>query len=57
MNREHSKTCKCQTCGKWYDPLGIMMHRKGHKNRQELCVIRYTHGDTYIHDYRKKKEA
>ena len=49
------KTCYCRTRNKWYHYLGIAMHRVGHKNRGEVCVITYTNGDTYNHPLPEQK--
>lgn len=49
------KNCFCHTCGKSFHYLGIARHRTKHKDKKELCRIEYTNGDTYIHDYTKRK--
>lgn len=53
MTREIAgKTCYCHTCGKWFNPLGIMNHRRSHLNRGETVKITFTHGDTYTYSPR-----
>lgn len=47
------KTCYCHTCKKWFDPLGIMNHRKAHRVRKQDCKITFTHGDTYSYNFSK----
>jgi len=36
--------CYCETCQKFYHPLGIMRHRAMHRERKENCVIRMKKG-------------
>lgn len=55
MNRQHGKTCHCQTCDKWFDPLGIAVHRKSHKKRGEDVKITFTNGNTYSWKYSKNE--
>ena len=49
--------CYCETCDKLYNSLGIARHRAMHRDKKELCVIKYSGGETYEHDYREKKSG
>ncbi len=46
-----AKTCYCYTCKKWFDPLGITMHRAMHRDKKENCKIMFTHGDVREYQY------
>ena len=56
MANEHTRTCYCRTCDKWFDPHGIARHRAMHRDKKEDCVIRYTAGDVYRHEFSKKTD-
>jgi hypothetical protein len=43
--------CECETCNRVISSLGIARHRAMHRDRKELCVITYSTGETYRHDY------
>jgi len=45
----------CHTCEKSFHYLGITRHRAMHRDRLEDCKITYTHGDTWLHEYSKRK--
>ena len=45
-----NKTCYCHNCDRYFDPLGIMNHRKAHLVRGETVTITYTHGNTHTHE-------
>jgi len=51
MRTPVGQTCYCHTCKKKFNYLGIARHRVAHKERNEDCVITYTHGDTYEYRY------
>lgn len=51
------KTCYCETCNKWFNPLGIARHRAMHRERKEDCTIMYTNGDSYLHEFSKWKRV
>ncbi len=51
MKVTRDKDCTCHTCDKDFHYLGIARHRAMHREKKENCVITYTHGDTYSHNY------
>jgi len=46
--------CYCKTCDRDINSLGIARHRAMHRDKKESCIIMYSGGDTYEHDYRIK---
>lgn len=46
---QHRPTVYCQTCDRWFKPLGIMRHRAMHREREEDCTIQYVDGRTHTH--------
>lgn len=50
---ETDKQCYCKTCDRWFHYLGIARHRASHRRKQEDCVIMYTNGDAYKHEFSK----
>lgn len=50
------KDCYCHTCKKEIHHLGIARHRAAHREKWETCKITYSTGDTYLHDYAKRKK-
>lgn len=56
MKVSKTKDCRCQTCDKDFHYLGITRHRAMHRNKQEDCVISYTHGNTIHHRYSIARE-
>lgn len=48
-------TVYCETCDKYFRPLGIMRHRAMHRDRAEDCTIEFTNGDVYEYEYSKQK--
>ncbi len=50
------KLCFCHNCDRYFHYLGITRHRAMHVKRGEDCKITYTHGDTYIHKGKEKRE-
>ena len=57
MKVTRAKNCYCHTCDKNFHYLGINRHRAMHRDKRELCKITYTHGDTWIFDFRKPAEV
>jgi len=49
--------CRCHTCNRRIDSLGIAGHRAMHRRRRETCEITYSDGLTYIHDFAPKEPA
>lgn len=56
MKTPKTKTCCCETCGKYFHYLGIARHRAMHRDRREDCVIEYTHGERFLYKYSEIKE-
>lgn len=56
MKVTDQKNCYCHTCQTWYHYLGITRHRAMHRDNKEDCIITYTHGDKYLHEYSKEEE-
>lgn len=46
------KKCYCHTCKKPFHYLGISRHRSMHRDKNENCIITYTNGDTYDHNFK-----
>lgn len=55
-NTGDKKTCYCETCGKFYHPLGIMRHIAMHRDKKENCEVTFTHGDRYKYEFEKEEE-
>lgn len=49
-------TIHCETCNRWFKPLGIMRHRAMHRDRHEDCVITFTRGKRYKYSFSKLKD-
>ena len=49
------KNCYCHTCKKRFHYLGITRHRAMHRDKNQDCIITYTHGDTYHHNFSNLK--
>lgn len=56
-SRVYGKTCRCHTCGKAFNPLGIARHRAAHRDRHEDCTITYTYGDTAKYEFSKGRRG
>ena len=46
--------CYCRTCKRVIQSLGIARHRAAHRDKKEKCIITYSSGKTYEHDYSKR---
>jgi hypothetical protein len=49
------KDCYCHTCKRDFHYLGISRHRAMHRDKKEDCVISYTNGDRYRHEFSKSR--
>lgn len=43
--------CYCVTCAKEIRSLGIARHRAMHRDKKEDCIISYSNGFTYRHNF------
>lgn len=50
------ETCYCVTCNKWFHFLGIARHRAFHRDKKEICEIRFTNGERKKWDYTEKTD-
>lgn len=55
MSEHPNATCFCETCDKWFHPLGIARHRSAHRERFEDCVIEYSDGRVGHHTFSMEK--